>query len=63
MSNLGFESQKEIEMLNSDISVSKTKISNNEENEKRFLEEIEEKTTRLKELEEEQKQKDEKEKT
>lgn len=60
MSNLGFESQKEIEMLNSDISVSKTKISNNEENEKRFLEEIEEKTTRLKELEEEQKQKDEK---
>ena len=56
MSNLGFES----EMLNSDISVSKTKISNNEENEKRFLEEIEEKTTRLKELEEEQKQKDEK---
>ncbi len=60
MSNLGFESQKEIEMLNSDINVSKTKISNNEENEKRFLEEIEEKTTRLKELEEEQKQKDEK---
>ena len=32
----------------------KPKISNNEENEKRFLEEIEEKTTRLKELEEEQ---------
>ena len=60
MSNLGFESQKEIEMLNSDINVSKTKISNNEENKKRFLEEIEEKTTRLKELEEEQKQKDEK---
>ena len=60
MSNLGFESQKEIEMLNSDINVSKTKISNNEENEKRFLEEIEEKATRLKELEEEQKQKDEK---
>ena len=60
MSNLGFESQKEIEMLNSDINVSKTKISNNEENEKRFLEEIEEKITRLKELEEEQKQKDEK---
>ena len=60
MSNLGFESQKEIEMLNSDINVSKTKISNNEENEKRFLEEIEEKITRLKELEEEQKKKDEK---
>lgn len=37
MSNLGFESQKEIEMLNSDINVSKTKISNNEENEKRIF--------------------------
>lgn len=60
MSNLGFESQKEIEMLNSDINVSKTRISNNEENEKRFLEEIEEKNSRLEELEEEQKQKDEK---
>ena len=36
MSKLGFESQKEIEMLNSDISVSKTRISNNEENVERY---------------------------
>ncbi|MBO4816229.1 MAG: chromosome segregation protein SMC [Clostridia bacterium] len=40
--NLGFSSQKEIEMLNSDINVSKTKIQNNEENKKRFKQEIEE---------------------
>ena len=60
MSNIGFESQKEIEMLNADISVSKTRIANNEENQKRFLEEIEEKKVRLQELEEEQKQKEEK---
>ena len=58
MSNIGFESQKEIEMLNADISVSKTRIANNEENQKRFLEEIEEKKARLLELEEEQKQKE-----
>ncbi len=60
MSNLGFESQKEIEMLNSDINVSQTKISNNQENEKRFLLEIEEKKKRLQELEDEEKQKEEK---
>ena len=60
MSNIGFESQKEIEMLNADISVSKTRIANNEENQKRFLEEIEEKKLRLQELEEEKKQKEEK---
>ena len=40
--NLGFSSQKEIEMLNSDINVSKTKIQNNEENKERFTQEIEE---------------------
>ena len=40
--NLGFSSQKEIEMLNSDINVSKTKIQNNEENKERFKQEIEE---------------------
>lgn len=60
MSNLGFESQKEIEMLNSDINVAKTKILSNKENQERFLQEIQEKNTRLKELEDEQKQKDEK---
>ncbi len=60
MSNLGFESQKEIEMLNSDINVAKTKILSNKENQERFLQEIQEKNTRLEELEDEQKQKDEK---
>ena len=40
--NLGFSSQKEIEMLNSDINVSKTKIQNNEDNKERFKQEIEE---------------------
>jgi len=40
--NLGFSSQKEIEMLNSDINVSKTKIQNNEENKERFTQEIDE---------------------
>ena len=40
--NLGFSSQKEIEMLNSDINVSKTKIQNNEDNKERFTQEIEE---------------------
>ncbi len=60
MSNIGFESQKEIEMLNSDISVSKTRITNNEENQTRYMQEIEEKKQRLQELNEEQKQKEEK---
>ena len=60
MSNLVYESQKEIEMLNSDINVAKTKILSNKENQERFLQEIQEKNARLKELEDEQKQKDEK---
>ena len=42
MSNLGFESKKEIEMLNSDINVSKTRIENNKQNKERFEKEIEE---------------------
>ena len=61
MSNIGFESQKEIEMLNSDISVANTRISNNKENTQRFEKEIEELKTRKQELEEELKQKQEKE--
>ena len=60
MSNIGFESQKEIEMLNSDISVARTRIANNEDNTKRYIEEIEEKKQRLIELKEEEKRKDEK---
>ena len=60
MSNLGFESQKEIEMLNSDINVAKTRISNNKENKLRFEKEIEENQKRMQELEEEKKQKEDK---
>ena len=40
--NLGFTSQKEIESLNSNINVAKSKIQNNEENKERFKQEIEE---------------------
>ena len=57
MSKLGFESQKEIEMLNSDNSVSKTRISNNEENVERYEKEIEELQEKLKDLHEEIEQK------
>ncbi len=60
MSNLGFASQKEIEMLNSDINVAKTRIHNNLENKDRFEKEIEESQNRKKELEEESHQKEEK---
>ena len=47
MSNLGFESKKEIEMLNSDINVANTRIANNVENKQRFEKEIEELTKRI----------------
>ena len=60
MSNLGFESRKEIEMLNSDINVANTRISNNKENKLRYEKEIEEQQARFEELEEEIKQKQEK---
>ncbi len=60
MSNIGFESQKEIEMLNSDISVAKTRIENNNENSKRYEKEIEESKEKLKDLQEELEQKKEK---
>ena len=60
MSNLGFESQKEIEMLNSDINVANTRIHNNEENSARFEKEIEELKVRTEELKEEIEQKKEK---
>ena len=48
MSNLGFESKKEIEMLNSDINVSYTRIENNKQNKERFEKEIEELITEYK---------------
>ena len=57
MSNIGFESQKEIEMLNSDISVAKTRIENNDENTKRYEKEIEESKQKLEDLKEEMEQK------
>ena len=60
MSNLGFESQKEIEMLNSNISVAKTRIVNNTENKERYEKEIKEEELKIKELQEETKQKQEK---
>ena len=58
MSNLGFESQKQIEQLNSDINVSKTRIANNNENSGRYLKEIEEQQEHIKELKEEIEQKE-----
>lgn len=60
MSNIGFESQKEIEMLNSDINVANTRIHNNQENKERFEKEIEEVTSKKQELENEMKQREEK---
>ena len=60
MSNLGFESQKEIEMLNSDINVANTKINANQENKERYEKEIEEQGKRVQELQDEIKQKQEK---
>lgn len=60
MSNMGFESQKEIEMINSDINVANTRIENNIENSNRFEKEIEELRCKLNELQDEIKQKQEK---
>ena len=53
MQNIGFESQKEKEQINSDINVAKERIKNNEENYSRYEEEIEEIKERNKQLEEE----------
>ena len=58
MSNLGFESQKQIEQLNSDINVANTKISNNNENSERYAKEIEEQNAKISELKEEIEQKE-----
>lgn len=57
VSNLGFESRKEIEILNSEISVCKTKIEGNIENKTRFLKEIEDLKGKKNELEDEINQK------
>ncbi|MCI9063958.1 MAG: chromosome segregation protein SMC, partial [Clostridia bacterium] len=53
MQNIGFESQKKQEQLNSDINVAKTKMENNENNITRFIEEIEGLKQKNKESEEE----------
>ena len=60
MSNLGFESQKEIEILNADINVANTRISNNKENSKRYETEIEETKKRIEELQQEMEHKQQK---
>jgi len=51
--NIGFQSQKEKEQINSDINVAKERIKNNEENYKRYIEETKQTQQRNKELEEE----------
>ena len=58
MSNLGFESQKEIEQLNSDINVARTRITNNNENSVRFTDEIKEQNGKIQELKQELEQKE-----
>ena len=58
MSNIGFESQKQIEQLNSDINVAKTRIANNNENNDRYLKEIEEQNAKIQELKDEIEQKE-----
>ena len=57
MINIGFDSQIELEQLNSNISVCNTRIENNKENRIRFEKEIEEIKTKITSLEEEIKQK------
>ena len=58
MSNLGFESQKEIEQLNSNINVARTRITNNNENSVRFTDEIKEQNEKIQELKQELEQKE-----
>lgn len=53
MQNIGFESQKEKEQINSDINVAKERIKNNEENYQRYETEVDQIEVRNKELEEE----------
>ncbi len=60
MQNLGFESGKKIEQLNSDIKVAEERIQAGKQNGIRFSEEINELIQKLKDLEEEKKQKNDK---
>ncbi len=50
--NIGFESEKKIEQINSDINVFKANTENNNQNEERLNTEIEELKTKIKEAEE-----------
>lgn len=59
MSNIGFESQKKIENLNSDISIANTRIENNKENSSRYENEIKEFKKKIEDLEAELNQKQE----
>ena len=60
MQNIGFESTNKIEKINSDINVATERKENNKTNKERFSAEIEEIKTRITELEEEKKQKQDK---
>ena len=60
MQNIGLESSKKQEKLNSDINIANERIANNKENYDRYEKEIEEITTKIKELQEEKIQKQEK---
>jgi len=60
MQNIGFESTNKIEKINSDINVATERKENNKVNKERFTSEIEEIKTRITELEEEKKQKQDK---
>lgn len=51
--NIGFESSKQIEQINSNINVTNERITNNKENYERYEKEIQENKDRIKELEEE----------
>ncbi len=53
MQNIGFESSKQIEQINSNVNVANERICNNKENYARYEKEIEETKGRIKELEEE----------
>ena len=53
MQNIGFESQRKQEQLNSDINVFRSKIENNEQNEKRYADEIEDLKSKIATSEEE----------
>ena len=60
MSNIGFESKKQIEQLNSEIGITNARIENNTEKRSRYSKEIKDSTIRIEELEKDIKLKKEK---